>query len=237
MARSAVNCQEAAEVIHYQADKDLASCRGEYKHSLSIAQLVKFSPARQHQVIRLWIQQNGFALPDRNKVESICSDFISLRHDAQPVIGWNGCQLHRFSGYLYLLTPVNLIVPGDIEITPKMFESGSIDLPCPAGRLLIETNASRTDTLKYRVSFRGTGDSFRLLNRQGRRKLKKLFQAWHIPPWMRNHVPIIYCNDQCIAISDYAKCQTELTHSLEKITWLPDKAYAWIQSTDAPLNR
>ena len=35
--------------------------------------------------------------------------------------------------------------------------------------------------------------------------MKKLLQTWHIPPWQRACLPLVYVNDQLMAVPDYAQ--------------------------------
>lgn len=55
---------------------------------------------------------------------------------------------------------------------------------------------------KIFVRFRQGGEEF-FLNGQTKR-LKKLFQEWGVPPWLRERVPLIYFNDKLAAVVGYA---------------------------------
>jgi tRNA(Ile)-lysidine synthase len=53
------------------------------------------------------------------------------------------------------------------------------------------------------VRFRQGGERFHPAGRQGSHPLKKLMQEWHIPPWQRDKVPLIYFNNELIAVVGY----------------------------------
>ncbi len=53
-----------------------------------------------------------------------------------------------------------------------------------------------------RVRFRKGGEEF-FWHKQTK-SLKKLMQQWHIPPWLRDEIPLIYFNDVLAVIVGYA---------------------------------
>jgi len=56
---------------------------------------------------------------------------------------------------------------------------------------------------KLTVRFRQGGESFHPAGRQHSQRLKKLFQEAGIPPWERDVTPLIYANDELIAVSGH----------------------------------
>lgn len=229
IARSASNCQEAGELVKTQSNTDLLDCLGSHDHILLINKLKLHSTARQHHIIRSWVQTNDMTLPDRNKVETICNEFIRAREDAQPVIKWSEVELYRFKRCLYLLQPITARLPDEIRVTKKELDDGCVNLPEPAGRLLVQLQRDGTasDLLDFRIRFRSKGEKVQLKNRKGTRKLKKLFQEWGIPPWMRGFVPLVYLNGQCIAIADFSVCHDYDESIIQKLTWQPVDRYMW----------
>lgn len=62
----------------------------------------------------------------------------------------------------------------------------------------------RTSHLKeVIVGFRQGGEVCQLPGREYHHELKKLFQAWNIPPWERDRVPLIYLSNRLIAVVGY----------------------------------
>ena len=53
------------------------------------------------------------------------------------------------------------------------------------------------------VTFRQGGERFYASNRQGSHPLKKLFQEWGVPPWLRDKLPLIYYQKELIAVVGY----------------------------------
>jgi len=229
ISRTASNCREAAELVDLQAKEDLSACLGNHLHMLSVKKLSVLSTARRHHVVRLWISNNGFPLPDREKIETICSSYLELRRDAEPVIEWQGAALYRFDNCLFLLKPFRSLDIKEIIFTPSDLQSGMIKLPQPIGNLYfrLPMNEQPTDVNQLSIRFRQEGQVVQLDKRAGQRKLKKLFQEWKIPPWMRDYVPLVFYNEQCLAIADYATCESSQAAQIEIISWQPSKGYDW----------
>ncbi len=57
---------------------------------------------------------------------------------------------------------------------------------------------------EVQVRFRSQGERFHPAGRQGSHPLKKLFQEWGVPPWQRAHIPLIYAENELIAVVGYA---------------------------------
>lgn len=229
IARSASNCREAAELVGLQAKSDLSGCLGSHPHMLSIKKLSLLSTARRHHVVRLWIADNDFPLPDREKIETICSSYLNTRKDAKPVIEWQDAALYRFNNFLFLLKPFMAVDIKEIHFTASDIQSGMIELPEPIGKLYFRSplNEARAAVGQLSIRFRQDGETVQLAKRAGHRKLKKLFQEWKIPPWMRNYVPLIFNNEQCVAIADYAICESADASAIEVLSWQPSAGYEW----------
>ncbi len=235
IARSAENCREAAVMIEDMSSHDLFDAMGAYKHSLSISKLRALSVPRKHALVRAWIEENDFPLPDRNTTRTICSGFIGSRQDAQPVLNWSYVQLYRFDGFLYLIGTSLFDQADSVKPSVHSLRQGRIKLPYPSGKLLVEVATGVADELlaDTEVSFRQQGQTVSLHKRQGSRKLKKLLQEWRIPPWMRNFVPMIFVNGQCLAIADYAFCDAAPA-VFEKIHWQPPPELEWRNNLRSP---
>ncbi len=229
ISRSAANCREAAELVELQAKKDLSGCLGSHPHTLSIANLSLLSTARRHHVVRLWITNNNFPLPDRDKIEFICSSYLDIREDAKPVIEWHKAAIYRFDHFLFLLKPVMSLNIKEISITASDLKSGMIELPEPIGKLFFHPpeNQQLKTIGQLSIRFRQKGQSVQLAKRSGHRKLKKLFQEWKIPPWMRDYVPLVFNDDHCVAIADYALCESSQATVIEVLSWQPSAGYEW----------
>ena len=55
---------------------------------------------------------------------------------------------------------------------------------------------------EFTVRFRRGGEKCRIHQRQVSHSLKKLLQENAVPPWLRDRVPLIYKDDEIIAVPD-----------------------------------
>ncbi|MGD2119509.1 MAG: tRNA lysidine(34) synthetase TilS [Chromatiales bacterium] len=229
IARSAHNCQDASQLVHQQAIQDLQNCRTTSPHMLDIEKLQEKSVVQQKYLLRAWFQSLSLALPDHDKLEYIITTFIQCRADARPLLQWSNVKLRRYDGNLYVSVEKSLEPPEQpVVFSRQDIQSGRKLLPGIAGELRFSTVSQDIhDTEKLQVRFREGAESCVLTGRQGHRKLKKLFQQWRVPPWMRQHVPLIYWSDELIAIADFAECGDVKQRPIQHIQWRPVPSYEW----------
>ena len=58
-------------------------------------------------------------------------------------------------------------------------------------------------TGQLEVRFRQGGERCQLPGRKGRHELKKLFQQWQLPPWERDRMPLLFFEDQLVAVPSF----------------------------------
>ena len=58
-----------------------------------------------------------------------------------------------------------------------------------------------------RIVFRQGGERCRPAGRSGSQLLKKLFQDYGVPPWVRDKVPLIYRQTELVAVGDLFVCE------------------------------
>ncbi len=76
-----------------------------------------------------------------------------------------------------------------------------------------------------KIVFRMGGENIQPLGRKGNHALKKLLQEWHIPPWQRYQIPLIYYENKLIAVPGYTMAQEYATQKNESgymINWQKD---------------
>ena len=127
---------------------------------------------------------------------------LRARDDAQPQVRWPGGSARRYRDGLYFL-PEELA-----DALPEGPISGSkVRLGSGLGTLRFEPGVDRgIDPRlvgpKLRLESRKGGEMIRLDGQSHTKKLKKLLQEAGIVPWMRDRVPLVYSDDQLIAVGD-----------------------------------
>ncbi|MBD3670366.1 MAG: tRNA lysidine(34) synthetase TilS [Gammaproteobacteria bacterium] len=205
LARAARHQAEALEVMDEMARQDLA---GECTSELPIERLKGLSEARQKNLLRYWIQANGFGLPDERRMQVILTDLLTASEDANPVVGWGGNQLRRYRERLYL----QATLPEHDSGLCLRWNGEELVIPSAGGVLCgIETTGLGLKRENLRggaeVRFRHGGERCRPQGRGLTRDVKKLMQEAGIPPWLRGRIPLIYIDDELAVIPGVCICE------------------------------
>lgn len=213
ISRTAQHCAEADLMLQQIATDDLTGIHNPQNNTLAIHPLIRLPKPRQKNAIRLWLQRSGHILPSTLKLEQIFDTVIQARCDASPCLKWENTEIRRYKNHLYVIKP---LIPFDQAIQLHWNINQSLQLPANMGILSIETLKTMGITLpenisSYTVRFRQGGETYRDTKKRGchTRELKKLFQEWAIPPWERRRIPLLYADDQLIAVMHPACLKTQ----------------------------
>jgi tRNA(Ile)-lysidine synthase len=223
--RAALHCAEASTILEMVAEKDFLDCRGETSSTLKIAALLQLDTARQKNVIRYWLQQLQLPLPRKQQLQIIMQELILSRRDAKPLIKWQGVEIRRYDQYIYVMTLPN----HDAELVLEWDFTQPLLLPNQLGTLTAQwqlgQGISLADTVKHlQIRFRKGGERLHPQGRLGSHPLKKLFQEWNIPPWLRDRVPLLYDQDDLLAVVNYTISAKRVASKNEMglvIAWSP----------------
>ncbi len=187
---------------------------------LSISKLRQLSSARLLNVLRYWISQSIVFKASvlktsitRNLLEELEQSFVYAQQDSKAVIAFSGHVFRKYQDALYLLKPsLSKEVMMEVSNT-KLTWNPSQDLEIKPLAIKLErfqrmnTDASKTERLKTNllkeqlsVRFRQGGEIFHPAKRKHSQRLKKLLQEENVPPWERDLIPLIYFNDELIAV-------------------------------------
>jgi len=192
---------------------DLAKVR-EGLHRLSIPQLLEFSPLRQRNILRTWFlaleASHGIPVPDYYVVERILTELVPAAEDGQPEVSWNKegklLTVRRFAERIYLVQDTK----ADLEENPLILEKGhALQLPGELGTLsLVETESEGFELFEspMKVGFRQGGETAKPAGRKTR-SLKKILQDYHVPPWLRSKIPLVYLEGELLAVGDLFICE------------------------------
>lgn len=98
--RSARHLAEAQSLLDELARIDLASAvEGE---ALLVSALQVLTPSRARNLLRFWIREHGFRPPSTVKLQEVLRQMLESRPDAHPRVAWEGAEIHRRRGRLYL---------------------------------------------------------------------------------------------------------------------------------------
>ncbi|BCA94991.1 tRNA(Ile)-lysidine synthase [Legionella antarctica] len=201
IARTSIHCQQAKANLDDLAigdNKELLVPR----NSLFIEPLKKLSTERLTNVLRVWLKKNQIQLPSTATFQRLIHELICAGLDATPIVSWGEIQVRRYQQHLYLDKKKELSLPNCIEWT-------EFPLPLALTEYNFYVTAKKTKQglivppkAKVVLRFREGGEHFCWHGQT--KQLKKLFQEWAIPPWLRAKIPLLFINDELAAVVGYA---------------------------------
>nr|WP_294954832.1 tRNA lysidine(34) synthetase TilS [uncultured Gilliamella sp.] len=197
VARSASLCQQQEALINELLDNDFHQLLTT-QSQLRLSPLINYSEYKRNAILRMWFRQQGVMMPSQKQLALIWQTVVEAKEDANPKFVLHNKQIRRYQNQLYLLPLYDdtehlvinwdltspLVLPDNIGQLQSHYQH---DLNC---RL---PQADEAVTVRFHAQGR-----LQIVNRQGSRAIKKIWQEHQIPPWMRTRTPLIYYNEQLI---------------------------------------
>jgi tRNA(Ile)-lysidine synthase len=171
--------------------------------SLSIVVLTSVSRLAAYQLIRQWLAYFGLPMPSHAQMETIWREIVFAQPDANPVMRFNLVEIRRFDKALFIVHPRTDLSSWQQPIALEQ----PLVLPDTIGTLRLTRVTTtpaigRLDMEACWVSFNPEGLSAHPVGRLGSRKLKKLFQEYRVPSWLRRSTPILMCAGRVVAVAN-----------------------------------
>ncbi|MDP2228529.1 MAG: tRNA lysidine(34) synthetase TilS [Moraxellaceae bacterium] len=192
LAQTAKRMQEAEGLLEEMA-AEMALVAIDAQQRLDINVLQSFSMPRQRLLLRYWLQQQDFLLPDEALLQKIMDEVVAARTDATPLLAWTGCELRRYREHLYVMSPL-LALPEGWQCR----WDGCRPLLLPDGRYLYASLPLPPDSV---VRFRQGGERLRRAGHEHSASLKRLLQERGIPPWCRDRLPLVFVDEVLYAVA------------------------------------
>lgn len=198
---------------------------------LRVSQLLKSSPEVAAARLRAWLSVQGCRAPDSAALVEFLRQLREALVDSSPRLDCGSYALQRYRDAVYL-EPEHVAPPsgGHFYLAP-----GEIfDVP---GIGTLSAQQRSTDALRllsgerFTVRWRQGGERCRLPGRAGSRSLKALMQEWGVPPWWRDRVPLLYWEDEMLAVGDLARCESARWRALA-----PEGEQLWNFTWKRPLD-
>ncbi len=209
LSRSARHCGDAQRLIDTLAQEALDGLLDTGEGSLELPGLAALPPAEGRAVLRTWIRNRGFSLPDTSRLDRILQEMTTAREDRNPLVHWPGAELRRFRGRLYLGSPRPDLDPATVL---EWDGRTPLELPAGLGRLCSEQGPDGISPVlweggRIQIRFRTGGERCRPRAGGKTRDLKKLLQEFDIPPWERERIPLILIDGRLVAVADLLLCE------------------------------
>lgn len=196
LSRTASHCQQARLNLDALAKMDCESLQVP-QDQLSLVSVRHLDPARLANVLRVWLRQNQHQPPTESILNQLIDDMVLARGDATPLVQWGDTIVRRYQQILY-------VTHQQEAVSLKACEWPLFPSPLSLDTARLLQASPHTEGLcipegaHIEVRFRQGGEMFYW---HGQTKtLKKLLQEWNIPPWQRDHIPLVYVNGQLAVV-------------------------------------
>lgn len=223
MARTASHLAEANSLLDALAEIDAQTILMD--DSVCLHGLSQLSMTRAKNLLRWWFAQHQLSMPSADHLAEMLQQLLNASVDAVLSIKVQHYTLRRYQQRAYL-TVERPCEPFDLVW------NGESSIPLPDGGLLTFKQvegaglALKSDMTRLRISNRSGGERFKPDAARPTRTLKHLLQAANIPPWSRDHVPLIYWQDSLVCVPGIGVSH-ELKASADalglEIIWSPAK--------------
>jgi tRNA(Ile)-lysidine synthase len=202
LSRTATQMAEDSQLLRELGDSDWHSCAADSasgEQALVVAQLLKLSAARRKNTIRSWLMQRNLSIPDSAMMQRLSDELLLAKVDAEPCLRWADVEAHRYANRLFVFKRL-----------PEFDSSRQYEWKT-ASPLHIEGVGTLTMAESHNeilsVRFRAGGERCQPQGRAHSQTLKKLFQEYRVPPWLRDRLPLIYRGDDLIAVAGWWNCE------------------------------
>lgn len=236
IARTVSHCQEAQGLIDEIAAQDLLTCRAEHDKDkvLSIDALLGLSIIRRKHVIRYFLASHHITMPSEQQLQQLFAG-LSVNSESKRQVKVGNGWIRQYQGELYLTRSFSDVQKWQqiIEVKEIMERPVKIPLPDNMGTLQFSYDneacskaqffSVNSATGKLTISFDQPQEKVLPDYRQHRREMKKLWQELNVAPWQRKRTPMIYSENQLVAVASYFVCQPYVKDKQQlniKVVWL-----------------
>lgn len=218
VTHSALLCRAAADTLQQDWLVAFEVLRDDATNSLNAPGWLALPPALRDPLLAHWLHAQGLTAPttaQRQQIERQCT-----AQDGQlPCIQWPGAEVHVWKNRLWALAP-RRDVPSQGE---WLWRGESLSLP-DGGSLTLKPTAQLPVALHVR--WRSGGERIKPVGDNHTRDLRSLFQTGAVPPWQRDVCPLLYEDDELIAVADRwltARAETIFREAGGRPLWRPGR--------------
>lgn len=197
ITHSAAWMRAAADFIGDEAQRALATMRGNDAASLRWQAWLDLPAALRDTVLRLWLRALDLPAPAFFHVEELERQLRQAAQERTPCIRWPGCEVRRYRDCIYAMTP--LVDVGDWEFE---WRGGALALPTGDTLAVVADGKPLTWSHTLIVRNRRGGERLKPAGHAHHRDVRLLLQESAMPPWRRSRIPMIFADDELIAVGD-----------------------------------
>jgi tRNA(Ile)-lysidine synthase len=201
LGRSAQHFAEAGDLLDELANQDAGQAMD--GNAMQLAALRELSPARARNLLRYFLHTQGAIMPQRTHLEEMLRQLCDARQDAAVNVRLGDHHVRRYRDKVYLL-PVATELDHDF-VLPWRGEA-VLDWPPLASRLHFSHATGKGISMQklqhgpISLRLRKGAETLRPHPAAANRTLKNLLQQYHIPPWQRERLPLLFCGDELVCV-------------------------------------
>lgn len=188
-------CAQQENLLEEFAQQDLARASARVERvgqSIDLLWLKSLSMARRQNLLRFWLRKANCESPENAHWQQLETQLFTAREDANIDIAWGQYSLRPYQDRLFLL-PVKF--PGlELRFVATVAAEANV-LTC-----------LRADLPGLKIRYRTGGERCKPVGRNHSQTLKKLLQEYPLEPWLRDQVPLVYSEDNLVAVGDLWIC-------------------------------
>ncbi len=208
LSRSTRHAASAAEMLDEMAKSDLLYCKASSNGffppaiaCLAANLLAGLSSTRRINAVRHWVRINGLSVPGDERMQSL--NQLLEKSSTLGSVSWPGGTLRLDNNTLWLCRNTVEVDVNNERVdwllpTPLQFQGFELRANDATGEGL---SKSLLKGSALQVGFRQGGEQCRMPGDHGKKPLKTLFQDLSIPSWMRDRVPLLFLDNELIAVS------------------------------------
>ena len=205
LARSVDHIAEGLYLTEAVAKEDAKSFFSEDHSRLSLTIIKELPKNRIINLIRWWLDKNFLKMPTKKTIDELYHQIINIKKDSSLSIKISeSITVRAFQDELWLVKddssfePYEIIWRGEEKISLPDQSQLFFHRVKGAGFSISNQGVS-----VLRIQNRLGGERFKPNLNQPSRTLKYLLQKSMIPPWQRNKIPLIFSEDQLVAVPNF----------------------------------
>ena len=225
ISRSSENIAEGLNLHKAIAKEDANLYFSKNKERLSLSMLKVLEKERVVNLIRWWLDVNKQLMPSKKTMSELYKQIKDVKKDALLNIDISeSISIKAYRDELFLvekqikIDPYELIWRGE-EVVELPGNSKLIFKRSVGAGFSLSKIGSKTLTIQNRNG----GESFKPKNNQPTRTLKYLLQTSNIPPWKRQLMPLVFSENELVAVPDFGvhfKFQADKEEDGWDINWI-----------------
>lgn len=222
LARAAAHAAALVQVTETVLQDELKAAAGSRPNTLSITILKSMLSARAALLIRAMCHQLVLPVPATVHIEELLNKQLHASNDRQIYINWRGGEFRRYQDDLFILAPQ----PPISRMAWQHEWDGKDELHIPELHGVLRLELCLNGGINQKIVRRGLvikprhgGERCQPANDTRQRQLKAIFKEHHIPPWERPRLPLIYANDELVAVANVVVCEQAKADYGFRVVW------------------